>query len=91
MDPGALSVSVFTNPAGSAAEAGREYTRALLELLGDRDPRAVMGAQVEWLRDTLAGRPREALVRPERPGKWSVAQVLRHLVDTEWVYGYPSG
>jgi uncharacterized damage-inducible protein DinB len=81
-------VSVFTNPAGSAAEAGREYTRALLDLLGDRDPRSVMGEQVAWLRETVAGRPRAALVRPERPGKWSVAQVLRHLVDTEWVYGY---
>ena len=47
-----------------------------------------MGEQVQWLRDTLAGRPRSALVRPERPGKWSVGQVLRHLADTEWVHGY---
>src|SRR5687768_2543603 len=81
-------VSVFTNPAGSAAEQGRAYTRALLDLLGERDPRAVMGEQTLWLRGKLEGQPRAALVRPERPGKWSVAQVLRHLVDTEWVSGY---
>ena len=49
-----------------------------------------MGEQVQWLRDTVAGRTRAELVRPERPGKWSVGQVLRHLVDTEWVYGYRS-
>jgi uncharacterized damage-inducible protein DinB len=47
-----------------------------------------MGEQVQWLRGALAGRPRAELTRPERPGKWSVGQVLRHLVDTEWVYGY---
>ena len=81
-------MSVFTNPGGSAADAGREYTRALLELLGDRDPRAVMREQVQWLRSTVSGRGRAELTRPERPGKWSVGQVLRHLVDTEWVYGY---
>lgn len=81
-------MSVFTNAAGSAAAEGRAYTRALLDLLGDRAPRAVMGEQAQWLHDTLAERPRAALLRPERAGKWSVGQVLRHLVDTEWVYGY---
>ena len=81
-------MSVFTNPAGSAAEAGREYTRALLGLLGDRDPRTVMGEQVHWLRGALDRRSPVELTRPERRGKWSVGQVLRHLVDTEWVYGY---
>jgi uncharacterized damage-inducible protein DinB len=81
-------MSLFTNTAGTALEEGRAYTRALLDLLGDQDPRRVMGEQVQWLRSTVAGRPRAELVRPERPGKWSVGQVLRHLVDTEWVYGY---
>src|SRR5687767_4865910 len=81
-------MSVFTNAAGSAVGEGRAYTRALLELLGDQDPRRLMGEQVQWLRGALAARPRAALLRPERAGKWSVGQVLRHLVDTEWVYGY---
>ena len=26
--------------------------------------------------------------RPEKPGKWSIVQVLNHLVDTEMVYGW---
>jgi hypothetical protein len=81
-------MSIFTNPAGTTLEEGRAYSRALLELLGDQDPRRIMGEQVQWLRGTLAGKPRAALARPERPGKWSAGQVLRHLVDTEWVYGY---
>lgn len=70
-------MSVFTNAAGSAAAEGRAYTRALLDLLGDRDPRAVLGEQAQWLHDTLAERPRAALLRPERAGKWSVGQVLQ--------------
>jgi hypothetical protein len=81
-------LSIFTNAAGTAVEEGRAYTRALLDLIGDRDPRRVMREQVQWLRDTVAAQPRAVLLRRERPGKWSVGQVLRHLVDTEWVYGY---
>jgi hypothetical protein len=30
----------------------------------------------------------EALRRAEKPGKWSIIQVLNHLADTEMVYGY---
>jgi uncharacterized damage-inducible protein DinB len=81
-------VSVFTNASSGAAGGGAAYTRALLELLGDRDARAVMREQTGWLRAALADHPRAALVRPERAGKWSVVQVLRHLADTELISGY---
>ena len=79
----------FTNPAGPAAKlAAPAYVKGLLDLLGSRDPFEVMGHQESAVRGALSGVSPEALRRPEAPGKWCLLQVLRHLVDTEVVYGY---
>jgi uncharacterized damage-inducible protein DinB len=81
-------MSVFTNSASrSAAEAG-EYTAAILGLLGSRDPHEVLESTPQALRDAIAGVSDEQLSRPESPGKWSMRQVVRHLADSELVWGY---
>ena len=42
----------FSNPAGAAAAAGATaYTKALLEVLGDRDPLEVLAQLLPWLTD----------------------------------------
>lgn len=82
-------MSTFSNPAGAAAAAAAQaYTRALLAVLGDRDPLAVMDELVPWLDQRVGGLDDERLRRPEQPGKWSVLEVVQHLADTELVYGY---
>lgn len=78
----------LSNPAGDAAEDADAYVARLLELLGDRDPLEVQGELVPWLRAEVAGLPDELLRRPERPGKWSIMEVVRHLADSELVYRY---
>jgi hypothetical protein len=78
----------FANPAGNAAAAAAGYTRALLELLGDRDPLAVATELLPWLERRTAGLPDAVLRRPEAPGKWSVLEVIQHLADTEVVYAW---
>jgi hypothetical protein len=78
----------FSNPATGAKDAAAGYTRALLDLLGNREPLGVMEELPEAVRGALAGVAPEALRRPERPGKWSLLETARHLVDTEIVYGY---
>jgi hypothetical protein len=78
----------FSNPAGNAKTAAQAYTRALLELLGDRDPLAVMAELIPWVDQRIRGLDDARLRRPEKPGKWSVLEVLQHLADTELVYGY---
>jgi hypothetical protein len=78
----------FSNPAAGAPEAAAEYTRALLELLGDRDPLEVQGRLVAEVHAAIAGLPDADLRRPERPGKWSILEVLQHLADTELVVGW---
>ena len=78
----------FSNPAGNASAAASGYVRALLDLLGPRDPLEVMAELLPWLEARLSGVPEPALRRPEAPGKWSVAHVVQHLADSDLVAGY---
>jgi hypothetical protein len=80
--------SVFANPIRYAPEAADAYVRAILDVLGDRDPLDTMPRTPALLRDAVEGVPDEALHRPEAPGKWSVVAVVQHLADSELVYGY---
>jgi hypothetical protein len=78
----------FSNPAGAAKEAAARYTRALLDLLGDHDPIAVQSELTASLERAVAGLSDAQLRQPEKPGKWSVIEVVQHLADSEIVYGY---
>jgi uncharacterized damage-inducible protein DinB len=81
-------MSVFTNPASAAAEHREQYISALLELLGDQEPMAILRSTVGWCEEATAGLTEARLRQPERPGKWSIAAVLQHLADSELVWGY---
>src|SRR5688572_22482108 len=81
-------MSIFSNPASNAAAAADEYRRNLLELLGDREPLASMEKLVPAIEKAIEGLSRETLRIPERQGKWSIAQVLNHLSDSDVVYGF---
>jgi hypothetical protein len=80
-------MSVFTNPASSAAEQAQAYVEAILGLLGDKNPLEVMRQTPAALARVL-DLPNSVLHRPEAPGKWSMNQVLQHLADSELVGGY---
>jgi uncharacterized damage-inducible protein DinB len=83
-----VGMSVFSNNSTSSPELRAQYATAVLALVGDRAP-------IDILRDTPAAAARaiaplmpEQRRRPEAPGKWSIAQVLRHLADTDVVWGW---
>jgi hypothetical protein len=81
-------MTTFTNTAESARETAPQYTAALLALLGERDPMRVQEQLADWADAAVAGLSERELRTPERPGKWSIIQVLQHLVETELVYAY---
>jgi uncharacterized damage-inducible protein DinB len=81
-------MSVFSNTSKDAPELRAQYASAVLGLIGDRQP-------VDVLRETPGAAARavatltpEKVLTPEAPGKWSIAQVLRHLADTDVVWGW---
>jgi hypothetical protein len=78
----------FSNPAGQATGAASTYVRALLDVLGSRDPLEVLGELVPWLTARLRGIAEPALGRAEAPGKWSVVEVIQHLADSDMVAGF---
>lgn len=64
------------------------YTRALLDVLGTRDPLEVLGELCGWLEKRTSPLDEAALRRPEAPGKWSVIEVVQHLADSDLVFGF---
>jgi hypothetical protein len=81
-------MSVFTNPALGAPEQAEAYVRAVLDLLGSRDPLVVLEATPDALRTVVAGMADPQMAIPELEGKWSVRHVLRHLADSEIVWAF---
>lgn len=79
----------FSNPAGAAAAAtATTYVRALLEVLGSRDPVEVMDQLLSWVADRIRGLDDSVLRRREAPGKWSAIEVIQHLADSDLVFSY---
>ena len=81
-------VSVFSNPATRSLEHAKSYTAAVLDLLGSRDPLDVLRSTPSELPRTIQGLSRDQIAMPEAVGKWSMAQVLQHLADSDLVWGY---
>src|SRR5260370_8199411 len=81
-------MSVFTNAASRSVEQAREYTAAILDLLGDRDPHDVLRTTRGGVRTSVAGLTDRELSAREAKGKWSIRQVIRHLADSELVWAY---
>ena len=78
----------FSNPAGNAAAASSGYVKALLDVLGSREPLEVLSELVPWVTARLRGVAEPVLRRPEAPGKWSVIEVIQHLADSDLVAGF---
>jgi hypothetical protein len=70
------------------SETAQEYTARMLGLAEGKDPRTVQAATPAKLRRVVEGTPRRLLTRSPAPGKWSIAQIVAHLADTEVVFAY---
>ena len=81
-------MSVFTNPASGSKENARAYTAAVVDLVEDRDPFEVLRKTAGALEKAIKGLTARQLSKPEAPNKWAIRHVLRHLADSEVVWGW---
>lgn len=79
-------MSVFTNPSGRAPEAAANYVRSVIALVGDRDPLAILAETPGVIEGLTLPLNDEKRRRPEKPGKWSVHDLVQHLADAETAF-----
>jgi hypothetical protein len=63
-------------------------THPYAELLGDRDPFAVLAETQERIPDIARLLGTHGLQKTYAPGKWTAAQVITHLADCEIAFGF---
>ncbi len=64
------------------------YQRALLDLLGDADPEAILAATPERVAELTGDLELDVLQRRPEPNEWSAEEILGHLFDAEVVYSF---
>ena len=73
---------------GLEVSAPSTYRENLFNLLAGRDPIEVLGQTASALSDIVARYPAEFLRGRAIQGKWTPNEIIGHLTDIEWVYGY---
>ena len=73
---------------GLEVSAPWTYREKLFNLLAGRDPIEVLGQTASTLADIVARHPAGVLRGRAIPGKWTPNEIIGHLTDSEWVYGY---
>ena len=77
-----------TAQAGLRASDPHAYREKMFKLLGDRNPLEALAQTASALADIV--RKHSVTVLRTRPfeGKWTPNELIGHLADSEWVYGY---
>lgn len=69
-------------------ETAQQYIARMLGHAGGQAPMKVQAATAKKLERLIKGVPASKLRKRPAPGKWSVAEILAHLADTEIVGGW---
>jgi len=73
---------------GLEVSAPWTYREKLFNLLAGRNAIDVLGQTASTLADIVARHPAEVLCGRAIQGKWTSNEIIGHLTDIEWVYGY---
>jgi len=71
-----------------AIESAQIYREKMFTLLGDRDPFEILSQTADKLREIVDKHSTTVLQSRPFPGEWTANEVIGHLSDGEWVYGY---
>ena len=66
----------------------QQYTDRMLSNIDGKEPLRVQQSTPKKLAALVKGRKKAQLVRRPAPGKWSVAEIMAHLADTEIVVSW---
>lgn len=64
------------------------YRARILSYVKGKDPLALQTEMPQLVAKTVAGVPPEKLTARPAPGKWSIAEIIAHLSETEWAAGW---
>lgn len=81
-------MSILSNRSTDPPNERLAYAGAILNLLGGGEPFTVLRATEAALRHAIDGLSPAQRRQPESTGKWSIAQVLQHLADSDLVWGW---
>src|SRR6266849_3082438 len=69
-------------------ETPKQYTKRILAYVTGKKPLRVQQSTVKQIERLIHPLTPQQLRRRPAPGKWSIAEILAHLADTELVGGY---
>ena len=75
----------MTDPTNAISPA---YVRKQFDLLSDRDPIEVLSQTADRLRRIVRDNAPEVLRCRPFEGKWTPNEILGHLLDCEWIFGF---
>ena len=81
-------VTTENDATGTRGVGPMDLPRKLFNLLAGRDPIEVLGQTAFALADIVARHPAEIMRGRAIQGKWTPNEIIGHLTDSEWVYGY---
>lgn len=69
-------------------ETPQQYTQRMLSYCEGKDPLRMQRAAAGKLATLIKGKTKKQLTRRPSPGKWSVAEIMAHLADSEIVIAW---
>jgi hypothetical protein len=81
------SVQFFYNST-TMMETSQQYTARILSNLGSQDAMKVLKTTPQKIKKIISGAKKKTLYQRPEPGKWSIAEIVAHLAETELVLGW---